>query len=120
MARVAVIFTGGTISMRADSEAGGNVPVLDGAAILAQTPGLAAVAEVVPIDRGLTPASHFTFSALIDLAGEIRQALEDGQTDGAVVVQGTDTIEETSFLFRSWSRGRCGPPARRATTVRPT
>ncbi len=99
MARVAVIFTGGTISMRADPEAGGNVPVLDGAAILAQTPGLAAVAEVVPIDRGLTPASHFTFSALIDLAGEIRQALEDGQTDGAVVVQGTDTIEETSFLF---------------------
>jgi L-asparaginase len=99
VARVAVIFTGGTISMRADPVAGGNVPVLDGAAILAQTPGLADVAEVVPIDRGLTPASHFTFPALIELAGIIRQALEDAGTDGAVVVQGTDTIEETAFLF---------------------
>ena len=31
MARVAVVFTGGTISMAVDAAAGGNVPVLDGA-----------------------------------------------------------------------------------------
>ena len=56
-----VVFTGGTISMGFDPVAGGNVPSLDGAAILARTPGLDAIADVVPIDRGLTPASHFTF-----------------------------------------------------------
>jgi len=44
-----------------DPVAGGNVPSLDGAAILARTPGLDALADVAPIDRGLTPASHFTF-----------------------------------------------------------
>jgi len=33
MPRVAVVFTGGTISMRPDVTAGGNVPALDGAAI---------------------------------------------------------------------------------------
>jgi len=38
--RVAVVFTGGTISMTVDPAAGGNVPTLDGAAILARTPGL--------------------------------------------------------------------------------
>ena len=40
VARVAMVFTGGTISTVFDPVAGGNVPVLDGAAILARTPGL--------------------------------------------------------------------------------
>jgi L-asparaginase len=99
MGRVAVIFTGGTISMAADPVAGGNVPTLDGAGIIARTPGLSEIAEVVAIDRGRTPASHFTFPALLAIAGDLRAALADPTIDGAVVVQGTDTIEETSFLW---------------------
>lgn len=99
MARVAVIFTGGTISMQFDAARGGNVPVLDGAAILARTPGLAEIAEVVPIDYGLVPASHFRFAQLFDIANLARVALADQATDGAVIVQGTDTIEETAFFY---------------------
>jgi L-asparaginase len=99
MPRVAVVFTGGTISMDFDPVAGGNVPSLDGAAILARTPGLDGLADVVAIDRGLTPASHFTFADLMTLDGVISGALEDEGTDGVVVVQGTDTIEETAFAW---------------------
>ena len=99
MPRVALVFTGGTISMRFDPAAGGNIPVLDGAAILARTPGLDAIADVVPIDRGLKPASHFTFDDVLELGRVIATALEDPAIDGAVVVQGTDTIEETSFAW---------------------
>ena len=99
MARVAVVFTGGTISTAFDPAAGGNVPVLDGAAILARTPGLDAIADVVAIDRGRTPASHFTFAALLDIASVLRDVLADPSIDGAVVIQGTDTIEETSFCW---------------------
>lgn len=99
MARVAVVFTGGTISTVFDPVAGGNVPVLDGAAILERTPGLDAIAEVVAIDRGRTAASHFTFPQLLEVAGVLRDALADPAVDGAVVVQGTDTIEETSFCW---------------------
>jgi L-asparaginase len=97
--RVAVVFTGGTISMEADATAGGNVPALDGAAILARTPGLADLADVVPIDLGRTPASHFTFPALFGIAATLRRHLADHAIAGAVVVQGTDTIEETSFFL---------------------
>ena len=99
MARVAVVFTGGTISMAFDPIAGGNVPILDGRAILARTPGIDAIAEVVVIDRERTPASHFTFAALLELAAVLRDTLADPTIDGAVVVQGTDTIEETSFFW---------------------
>lgn len=99
MARVAVVFTGGTISMQFDPVRGGNVPALDGAAILARTPGLAEIAEVEPIDYGLVPASHFRFPQLFEVAARVRQALADPATAGAVVVQGTDTIEETAFFY---------------------
>jgi len=99
VARVAVVFTGGTISSAYDPAAGGNVPTLDGAAILARTPGVEAVADVVAIDRGRTPASHFSFADLLAIAAVLREALADPATDGAVVVQGTDTIEETAFCW---------------------
>ena len=97
--RVAVVFTGGTISTVFDPIAGGNVPVLDGAAILARTPGLDAIAEVVAIDRGRLAASHLTFPQLLELGAVLRDALADPAIDGAVLVQGTDTIEETSFCW---------------------
>jgi L-asparaginase len=99
MSRVAVVFTGGTISMRRDDAAGGNVPTLDGAAILALTPGIDEIADIVPVDRGLTPASHFSFTDLFGIADAIRGQLTDPTIDGCVVVQGTDTIEETSFFW---------------------
>ena len=99
MPRVTVVFTGGTISTVFDPVAGGNVPVLDGAAILARTPGLDSIAQVVAIDRGRIAASHFTFPQLLEVAAVLRAALADPAVDGAVVVQGTDTIEETSFCW---------------------
>lgn len=99
MPSVAIVFTGGTISMRHDPVAGGNVPVLSGADLLATVPGLDAIATLVPIDHGLTPASHFTFGGLFELWATISGVLADDEVAGAVIVQGTDTIEETAFFF---------------------
>lgn len=99
MPRVAVVFTGGTISMAFDPAAGGNVPTLDGAAILARTPGLEAIAAIVPIDRGRTAASHLTFKDVLGLWADVRRVLDDPTIAGVVIVQGTDTIEETSFAW---------------------
>lgn len=99
MGRVAVVFTGGTISMTTDPRAGGNVPTLGAADLLALAPGIEDVAELRPIDLGRTPASHFRFADLLGIADVVRTELADPSIDGAVIVQGTDTIEETSFLF---------------------
>lgn len=99
VSRVAVLFTGGTISMVADAAAGGKVPTLDGAAILARAPGIEGIADLEVVDLGRTPASHFTFPKLLEIAGEIRRCQADPAIDGVVVVQGTDVIEETAFLW---------------------
>jgi L-asparaginase len=97
--RVAVVFTGGTISMTVDPVAGGAVPTLAGAELLAAVPGLAGRFDVVPIDLGRTPASHFSFADVLRLRGEIDAALADPGIAGVVVVQGTDTLEETAFAW---------------------
>jgi L-asparaginase len=95
--RIAVVFTGGTISMR--SSGAGNVPVLRGAELLATVPRLAEVADVEPIDWGLVPASHLTFEQVLDIGRILDRELARLKVDGAVVVQGTDVIEETAFAW---------------------
>ncbi len=97
--RVAAIFTGGTISMTVDTGAGGAVPTLAGSDLLATVPGLARRAEVVPIDLGRVPASHFSFADVLRIRGVIDRALDDPAVRGVVVVQGTDTLEETAFAW---------------------
>lgn len=98
MARIAMLFTGGTISMRADP-GGGNRPVLRGEDLLASVPGLADLAAIEPIDWGLVPASHLTFDQVLDIGRLLDAALRRPEIDGAVVVQGTDVMEETAFAW---------------------
>jgi len=97
--RIAVIFTGGTIAMRSDTGGGGNVPTLDADALLASVPGLGDIAEVLPIDWGLVPASHLTFAQVLEIGGILAEQLARPDVFGAVVVQGTDVIEETAFAW---------------------
>jgi L-asparaginase len=97
--RVAVVFTGGTISMTVDPEAGGAVPTLAGSELLASVSGLAAAADIVPVDLGRTPASHFSFSDVLRIRAAVDHALDDPRVAGIVVVQGTDTLEETAFAW---------------------
>jgi L-asparaginase len=97
--RVVTIFTGGTISMTVDAEAGGAVPTLAGADLLAAVPGLARRAEVVPVDLGRIPASHLSFADVLRIRRDIDDALDDPAVRGVVVVQGTDTLEETAFAW---------------------
>ncbi len=97
MPRIAVVFTGGTIAMRADG--GGNVPTLRADDLLAAVPGLDRIAEIEPIDWGLVPASHLSFDQVLDIGRVLADQLSRPEIDGAVVVQGTDVIEETAFAW---------------------
>lgn len=98
MERVAVIFTGGTIAMR-QSRGGGNRPTLRADELLASVPGLEKIATVEPIDWGLVPASHLAFDQVLDIGRLLDEQLRRPDIDGAVVVQGTDVIEETAFAW---------------------
>ncbi|MGD0683620.1 MAG: asparaginase [Streptosporangiaceae bacterium] len=97
--RVAVFTLGGTISMAGGSAGSGVVPVLTGAELLDSVPGLAgagAAAEVHEFRR--LPGFALGVADVLELAAAIETQLAAG-CRGAVVIQGTDTIEETSFLL---------------------
>ena len=99
MQRVAVMFTGGTISMRQDPSGGGNRPTLRGEELLASVEGVGRIAEIEPIDWGLVPASHLSFAQLLEIGRILDETLRRPDVHGAVVVQGTDVIEETAFAW---------------------
>jgi L-asparaginase len=99
MPRVALIFTGGTISMRHDPVAGGALPALDGAAIIERAVGLRDIAQIDVVDWGRISASHLRFADLLSIHALIERELARPETAGAVVVQGTDAIEETAFAY---------------------
>jgi L-asparaginase len=99
MARVAVVFTGGTISMRSEPGSTGNRPTMRGAELLASVPGLADVADIEPIDWGLVPASHLSMDQVLEIGRILADQLARPEIDGAVVVQGTDVLEETAFAW---------------------
>jgi L-asparaginase len=98
--RVAVFTLGGTISMTGPPDGGGAaVPRLAGAELLASVPGLAdtgARPEVHDFRR--LPSAALDIGVVLDLAAAIAAELAGGCA-GAVVIQGTDTIEETSFVL---------------------
>ncbi|HEV2146657.1 MAG TPA: asparaginase [Longimicrobiaceae bacterium] len=96
--RIALIATGGTISMRLDPERGGAVPRLSGEEIVELVPGIGRVAELKVRDFGRFPGPHMTIERMWALRAEILRAVEDG-FDGVVVSHGTDTIEETAYLL---------------------
>ncbi|MCW2504131.1 MAG: L-asparaginase [Actinomycetia bacterium] len=97
--RVVVFSTGGTIAMGRSAGSGGVAPSLTGADLVAAVPQLAEIGVDVEVrDFRQVPSASLTFADVVELAGEIRRALDGGAT-GAVVTQGTDTIEETSYLL---------------------
>ena len=94
---VAVFTLGGTIAMtRADD--GGIAPGLSGSALLASVPGLDTVATITVTSPLQRPGASLDIPALLALAASIQAALAAGAA-GVVVVQGTDTIEETAFIL---------------------
>ena len=95
---VAVFGLGGTIAMT-QAPNGGVSPVLSASDLLAAVPGLSNVqAELRVRDFRNKPGASLDFTDLYELAAAIDEALNDGCV-GAVVTQGTDTIEEVAYVL---------------------
>lgn len=95
--KVAVFSLGGTISS-VDSGGKGVEPTLTGEALVADVPRIAEVAEVSAVSFRQAASGELTVRDLRELSSEIERSVDEGAS-GAVVTQGTDTIEETAFVL---------------------
>lgn len=99
MKRVLLCATGGTISMLVDRALDAAVPTLWGAELLGRVPGVEGIARVDVREVALVGGSQITPSLIFELSREVDRALSEGGYDGAVVTQGTDTVEEASYML---------------------
>jgi len=99
MKKVAIIFTGGTISMRIDEKTGGAIPYLSGKEIIELIPGINQLAELEIYDFGKYPGPHMTLQLMMQLKDVVNSILAREDVEGIVVTHGTDTLEETAYLL---------------------
>ncbi|MDR0345784.1 MAG: asparaginase [Nocardiopsaceae bacterium] len=100
---VAVGSLGGTITMTSDTGSG-VAPAWGAADLVAQVPGLADVASVSATTLAMLPGASLRYSDIDQALSWARSAVDAGAS-GAVLVQGTDTLEETSYLLELyWDR----------------
>jgi L-asparaginase len=97
---VALFSLGGTVAMtKTADKAGGVVPALTGRQLVDAVPGLTSFgADIEVHEFRQVPGASLTIDDVVDLAAVIKKQAASGAA-GAVVTQGTDTIEETAFLL---------------------
>lgn len=98
MAKVTIIFTGGTIAMKKSAHAPGVVPAASGQELLALLPDAGIGNDVEIRQFSNIPSGHMLPEMMMGLAGEIENCLQNEEIDGVIVTCGTDTMEEISYL----------------------
>jgi L-asparaginase len=96
---IAVASLGGTITMTSRSSDGqGVAPTMSAQQLLDDLPALAATTKVRSTTLSTLPGASLTFT---DVLGALRWAYTEVAAGavGAIVIQGTDTIEETAYLL---------------------
>lgn len=96
---IAIIFTGGTISMRKDDAFGGVVPSLAADEILSRTPAVYDIANLVVEEFGRYPGPHMHPAIMKSLAEVVQRYADDPAISGVVVTHGTDSLEETAYFL---------------------
>ena len=97
--KVAIIFTGGTISMKIDPRIHAAIPALSSEEILSMVTNIEKAAEIEIIDFANLPSPHITPDIMMKLSQTVKKTISREDINGVVVTHGTDTLEETAYLL---------------------
>lgn len=97
--KIAIIFTGGTISMKIDPKIAAAIPALSSNEILSMVTNVDKFADCEIIDFGRYPGPHMTPDKMMNLSNLVKKTLEREDINGVVITHGTDTLEETAYLL---------------------
>ncbi|HET7119874.1 MAG TPA: asparaginase [Solirubrobacterales bacterium] len=99
MATVVCMATGGTIAATFDPDLGGLRATMPASGLFDGIPGLGDLAEVELVQPTIADSTSLSPAQVLGWSTTIGQALERPEVAGAVVLQGTDTLEECAYLF---------------------
>ncbi|WP_336660822.1 asparaginase [Leucobacter sp. USHLN153] len=96
--KISLFALGGTIASVPAESGQDAVPRLEASSLVEAVPQLTGVAEIEARTFSQRASGDLTFSVIHQLADAIKESFANG-VDGVVVTQGTDTLEETSYLL---------------------
>ncbi len=96
---VAVVTTGGTIAEKVTPGAAGAVPVLTGEELVAAVPELDQLADVRVVNFCNLDSAQMSPQVWCELSAVVDEQLAYPAVVGAVVVHGTDTMEEAAYFL---------------------
>ena len=99
MKKIAIIFNGGTISMKIDEKIKAAVPSWSAEEIMSMIPGVEEYAEIEAYTFSSMPSPHMTLETMLKLSKFTTELVEREDIDGVVITHGTDTLEETAYLL---------------------
>lgn len=99
MKKIAVVFNGGTISMKVDERIKAAVPSLTGEEIMSMVTGIEEFAEVESYNFSGMPSPHMSVETMLELSKFVEELLNREDIEGVVITHGTDTLEETAYLL---------------------
>lgn len=99
MKKAAIIFNGGTITMKFDPRLHAAVPKLTSEEIMAMVTGIEKYAEIECYTFSNLPGPHVTPEKMLELSKCIQKYLDRDDIDGVVVTHGTDSLEETAYFL---------------------
>jgi L-asparaginase len=96
--RIAIVGTGGTIASRYDPAQGRTLASQEVERIVSLLPGTRGLPELEFDNFATVPSFNMTVEFAYRLVQHVAAVAQRADIDGVVVTQGTDTLEETSFL----------------------
>ncbi len=96
--RLLILALGGTIAMVEGAD-GGVTPGLGAAELAAAVPGLGKLAQIDTQTLLRVTSPNLSFADIQQVAARIAEDAAANRIDACIVTQGTDTIEESSFLL---------------------
>ncbi|NMB06925.1 MAG: asparaginase [Tissierellia bacterium] len=97
--KTAIIFTGGTISMKIDPRIHAAIPALSSEEIMAMVTNIEKFSEIEIINFSNLPSPHITPKMMMELSILVNKTINREDITSVVVTHGTDTLEETAYLL---------------------
>ena len=97
--RIAVVATGGTIAMKLDPTTHAPVPALSGEDLVAAVPKLKDIATIEVTEFSNVPSDYMGPDRWPALSQRIDALLADPGIRGAIVLHGTDTLDQTAYFL---------------------
>lgn len=97
--RIAVVATGGTIAMKLDPTTHAPVPALSGEDLVSAVPKLKDIATIKVTEFSNVPSDYMGPDRWPALSRKIDEILADPEVRGAIVLHGTDTLDQTAYFL---------------------